>query len=121
MTEIIKPPMAGMTWEDKVGAEAMQFVVAVQRNFQHGLETSLKHLPDPNKAEYRATQIDFFFDAMVGLTVQILCRYGDTSLSPAFENVVVQKIQEKFQYIRDKEAEAKKPKLVEPLNKDTMQ
>lgn len=97
-------------WEDRVAAEAMNFVQAVGQNVAYGLETAVKHQPDPNAPEQRAVTLDYFLDAMVGLTVQTFTSYADPQASTEMEDKVVAQIRKKFAYVRKRIAE--KPKVV---------
>lgn len=99
-------------WEDKVSKEAMNFVQAVQHNFHHGLTTATGYAPDKSKPEYRARVLDYFFDAIVGVTVQCVAKYGNASES--LEEMVKEKMGEKFQYIRDQLAKNPPPGMNVP-------
>lgn len=98
-------------WEDRVAAEAMNFVQAVGQNLKYGLEVAVKYQPDPTAPAQRATTLDYFLDAMVGLTVQTFTSYADVQASTAMEDKVVERLREKFAYVRRRIAE--KPKAVE--------
>lgn len=99
MTEI-KPP-----WTDKVEAEAMNFVSAVQQNFKYGIELAKNYAPNPNAPSDRAIVLDYFLDAIVGLTVNITSTYVNPN--PEMEQTILKKISEKFAYVRKRIAETK--------------
>ncbi len=91
-----------LAWEDKVMGEAMAFVRAGQMNFAHGLDVSKEHLP-ANDKKHRMIQLDLFFDAIVGLTVNVVTSYG--SLDPVLEDAVITQMRAKFKYVRERQAE----------------
>jgi hypothetical protein len=91
-------------WEQAVQKEALNFVAAVQQNFQHGLRVSLHCLPDQKDDHCRATQLDYFMDALVGVAVQQISIYGNDN--EEMENNVVDAVKKKFSYIRSKRADA---------------
>lgn len=90
-------------WEQAVQREAMNFVSAVQQNFRHGLQVSLVCLPDQKDHHCRATQLDYFMDALIGVAVQQVSEFATDD--PAMEDRVVDSVRKKFEYIRTKKAE----------------
>ena len=101
-------------WERQVTAECMKFIEAVRRNFNYGLNTSLKYLPDQNNHQQRAIQLQYFIDSMIGVCVQEITEYH--SRDEKFEELVLESVKNKFKYIRERyaEIEAEKAKNPEP-------
>lgn len=90
------------TWEDKVKAEAMQFVTAVQHNFEHGLRESMKYLPN-TEPETKLRQVDLFVDALVGLVVQIPGQF--LGFREELRDALIEGIRYKYEYVMAKQAE----------------
>jgi hypothetical protein len=91
-------------WQDKVAAEAMNFTLAVQQNFLHGLTISRKYLPK-DTPENRIKQLDYFIDASVGVCAYNIAKF--TNPSKEMEDLVVLAIRQKFEYIRGELAKGK--------------
>lgn len=98
--------MTEQSWEEKLQVEAMQMSSAIHANWRHGLNQGLTHLPDATKPEYRSKQLDIFADALVGIAVNCLLTYGNTTKE--FEDLIVESVRYKCQYIRENEIELRK-------------
>ena len=85
---------------EKLQAEAIEFAVATNQNFDYWMNKSRKVLPI-DTPDTRIQQLDTFIDALAGTTVQIVGRYCNSDLS--VEEALVNTIRGKFKLLRQAE------------------
>lgn len=91
-----------LPWQDKVQSEVMNFVGAVQSNFQHGLDLAVAFAPDQKDPRQRAEVLDMFMEATCGLVVGFASAYW--SSGEEMEKSIHKVIADKFEHVRKKEA-----------------
>jgi hypothetical protein len=88
-------------WEGKIAAEAMRFTELTGKGFVAALLRTLGDLPDINDPHQKLTQLNYFLQALVGLTVQQVAElYG---YDEATENLIIDSMKDKFTFIREQD------------------
>lgn len=88
-------------WEGLIAAEAMRFTELTGKGFIAALLRTLELLPDVNEPKQKLTQLNYFIQALVGLTVQQVAElYG---YDEETENLIVGSIRDKFAFLREQD------------------
>lgn len=101
----VTPGQDRPAWEGLIAAEAMRFTDLTGKGFVTALLRSLESLPDINDPQQKLTQLNYFIQALVGLTVQQVAElYG---YDEETENLIVGSIRDKFAFIREQDSARK--------------
>jgi hypothetical protein len=96
-------------WLGKVQAEAQQLGQVLFGNFKHAIELCMKHVPDELNTECRARVFEAVVQAWIGGAMIPIATYANTSKE--IEDMVVQEIRLKFNWIRENERDLQLERL----------
>ena len=110
-----------LEWIKKVQEEAQQLGQVLFANFKYALELATKHCPDQLNPEQRARVFETVVQAWLGAAIIPIASYGNSTKE--IEDLVVEEIRLKFDWIRrnekdlqmarlDQMAQGNKPQLV---------
>lgn len=101
--------MTDATWEQKVEADAHVLGQVLFSNFKHAIDTCMRHAPDQLDKEQRAVVFSTVTQAWIGAAMIPIATFANTTKE--IENMVIDEIRIKFQWIRDNEKELQLQRL----------
>lgn len=100
-----------MDWLAKAKKEIEPLAQAMFENFKFAMNNAVRHCPDQTNIEQRARVFELVVQFWIGGFINPIATFANTSQE--IEDMVIQEIRLKFQWIRDHEKELQ----IERLNK----